>query len=71
MPLATDQMILVNDILERDHDTTLEAYLIEHRRRGESHETIARDLTARLDITAFAISYQTIRRWCNWLEVTA
>lgn len=62
-------MALVNEILERDQDTTLTAYLSYRRDNGDSFDTIARQLSSLIDVSGFTVTYQTVRRWCRRLGV--
>jgi hypothetical protein len=61
----TGEMILVNALLNRDHHTSLAAFLAFKRSNGTSFENIARDLVDLVGIDGFNIGYQTARRWCQ------
>ena len=71
MPLDTlqGQMILVDEILQRDHQLTLRSFLEGGRDDGVSFDTLARRLSELIDINDFTVSYQTIRRWCRRFDI--
>ncbi len=75
MPIPLDQltgqMALVDEVLRRDHETTLENFLSYRRANSTSYELIARELSAMVDVDGFTVGYQTARRWCKRLGIKA
>jgi hypothetical protein len=64
-------MLFVDNVLRRDHSTTLEHYLAGARASGKSFETIAKALADLIDLDGFSVTYGTIRRWCERLGIKA
>ena len=64
-------MVLVDDLLKRDHGTTLQRYLAGARASGKSFDAIARHLTDLVEVPGFSITYGSIRRWCKRLDIQA
>jgi hypothetical protein len=62
-------MALVDEILQRDHRTTLEKLLRDRRDHKFSFDQIARELTDLIDIDGFSVGYNSIRRWCLRLKI--
>jgi hypothetical protein len=58
------------DLLLQQNGRTLGEYLTEKRARGLSYERIARDLQADTD-NEVVVSYTTVKRWFEDLEVVA
>jgi hypothetical protein len=65
----TGQMRLVDAALQRDHGATIEDWLRLRRDRGDSYETIARELTHLIDVEGFSLSFKTARVWCQRLGI--
>lgn len=62
---AEGRSILVDEILRRDHATTLAGFLRHARGEGQSYETIARRLVQLVDVEGFNVSWGSVRRWCR------
>lgn len=66
---STGRFALVDEILQRDHQTSLEAFLRSRREWGRSFELVARELSELVRVPGFTVSYQTVRRWCQRLQI--
>lgn len=55
-------------LVDRLLEGKLADFLTDHRRNGESFETIARELDKQFDI---GVSSHAVRRWIHQLEATA
>ncbi len=65
----TGQMALVDEILQRDHETTLNNFFTYQRSNRRSFDSIARELTVLVDVEGFNVTYQTARRWCQRMDI--
>ena len=62
-------MALVNEILRRDHETTLTNFFTYQRSNDRSFDAIARELTELVAVEGFNVTYQTARRWCQRMDI--
>ena len=62
-------MALVNDILRRDHHTSLTNFFNYQRANERSFDAIARELTELVSVDGFTVTYQTARRWCQRMGI--
>ncbi|MDF1596930.1 MAG: hypothetical protein P1T08_12700 [Acidimicrobiia bacterium] len=65
--MAHDLRKMVDRLLVKDADTTLERFLRESRHNGSSYESMSQDLHL-ITQGAVAVTASTVRRWCADLE---